>query len=201
MRMNCEKSCGLCISAELEPKAEILSDYGSILARLGSAADARAQYRKALELDPHCASAHFNLGVDAVRSGEYAKAESHYREALATKPNAETWNGLGYALAYLRKPDESMAAFRKAIELDPGYAPACTNLGDALSRQGKYAEAEEWYRRSFARKPGVAVSNNLGAVLRKLGRDAEAAAQYKATLGIDPGNAEATRNLKELAGR
>jgi len=84
-------------SVELEPKAEIMSDLGFTLARMDRFAEARDWYAKALQLDPRCASALVNLAVDAVRAGEYAQAEKYYREALTIKPNASTWNGLGYA--------------------------------------------------------------------------------------------------------
>lgn len=186
------------LSVELEPKAEIISDYGYILSRLNRNAEAQAQYRRALELDPNCASAHFNLAVDRVRAGEYADAEKHYRDALAIKPNAETWNGLGYTLVYLRRNNEAVEAFRQSIAIDPTYVPAFNNLADALGRQGNFAESEVWYRRSIEARPSIAVSNSLGGVLRKLGRDADAIAQFKATLTLDPKNAEALRNLKDL---
>jgi superkiller protein 3 len=185
-------------SVELEPKAEIMSDLGFILARLNRFPEARAQYEKALQLDPRCASALFNLAVDSVRAGEYAKAEKYYRDALAIKPNAETWNGLGYALSRLRRNDEAVEAYREAVKADPDFAPGVDNLADSLARQGSYAEAEGWYRRALARDPSAARSNILGAVLRKLGRNDEATKQFQDSLAMDPKNAEAVRNLQEL---
>ncbi len=183
---------------EVEPKAEILSDLGFVLARMEQFKEARELYEKALALDPGCASAHFNLGVDMVRAGEYAKAEKHYRDALALKPNAETWNALGYTLVRLRRNDDAVDAFRKAVELDPTFAPAGENFANALARQGSYAEAEVWYRRLLEREPTAGRSNTLGAVLRKLGRNDEATKQFEVTLSMDARNAEAVRNLKEL---
>jgi pentatricopeptide repeat protein len=40
----------------------------------------------------------------------------------------------------------------------------------ALVQQGKFEEAEHYYRRSLAEKPGPAVENALRDVRRKLGR-------------------------------
>ena len=53
-------------------------------------------------------------------------------------------NNLGIALRDQRKLDEAIAAYRKAIELDPKYAMAYNNLGIALSAPG---EAGRGHRR------------------------------------------------------
>jgi len=138
------------------------------------------------------------LGVDYARAGEYAVAEKYYRKALEIEGRAETWNGLGRALVRLRRNDEAVEAYRGAVQADPDYAAAVDNLADALARQGSYAEAENWYRRSLDRRPTAPRSNMLGAVLLRMGREEEAVKQFETTLEIDPGNAEALRNLKQL---
>jgi tetratricopeptide (TPR) repeat protein len=165
-------------SLAIEPKAEIYSDLGFIKARLGKSQEAIADYRKALELDPSCASAHFNLAVASLQAGELGEAESHYRKALPGRPAAETHNGLGYVLARQGRADEAIAEFRKAVELNPKFTPAYNNLAEALAKQGKLDEAETFYRRSLAEKPSAAVYNALGSVLRALGRTNEAAEQF-----------------------
>src|SRR5262249_20202353 len=43
--------------------------------------------------------------------------------------------------------DAAIACYRKAIEIDPRYAEAHCNLGDALKRQGRFAESLAAYRR------------------------------------------------------
>lgn len=185
-------------SLELEPKAEIYSDLGFVVARLGRSDEALADYRKALELDPHCASAHFNMAVVSVTAGKYGDAESHYREALETRPNAETYNGLGFVLARQSRLDEAVAQFRKAIETDPKYTPAFNNLADTLEKQGKLDEAETHYRRSLGVKQSAAVYNNLGNVLVKLGKIDEAAKEFRNALAVDAGNVEAKRSLAAI---
>lgn len=165
-------------SLAIEPKAEIYSDLGFTMAQLGHAQEALADYHKALELDPSCASAHANLAVTFVQAGDFAQAESQYRQALAARPTAQTYNGLGYALAQQGRTDEAIAQFRKAIELDAKFTPAYNNLADALAQQNHLDEAAEYYRRSLAEKPTAATYNALGSVLRQLGKADEAAAQF-----------------------
>ena len=165
-------------SLELEPKAEIYSDLGFTMARLGHPDQARADYQKALELDPNCASAHFNLAVMFVQAGAFGEAEAHYRQALQGRPTAETHNGLGYALARQGRTDDAVAEFRKAIDADPKFTPACNNLAETLAEQGKLEEAEHYYELSLAQKPSAAVYNALGVVMRRLGKTDEAAEQF-----------------------
>jgi Flp pilus assembly protein TadD len=164
-------------SLEIEPRAEIYSDLGFTMAQLGKSEAARADYEKALELDPKCASAHFNLAVTFVQAGEFGEAESHYRQALAGKPTAETHNGLGYVLAREGRTEEAVAEFRKAIDVDAKFTPAYNNLAEALVKQGKLEEAEQYHKRSLAEKPSAAVGNALGVVVRRPGKVDEAAEQ------------------------
>jgi Flp pilus assembly protein TadD len=161
-------------SLRFEPKPEIYSDLGFIMARLGQQDEALANYRKALELDPTCASAHFNLAVGLVQAGKLADAEAHYRQALPGKPTAEAHNGLGYVLARQGQTDEAVKEFRAAVEINPKFVPAYNNLADALAKQGKLEDAAAAYEHSLAEKPTPAVHNALAGVLRQLGRSAEA---------------------------
>lgn len=163
-------------SLDIEPAAEIYSDLGFAKARLGRSEEALADYRKALALDPDCASAHINLAVLSVQSGDFAAAESHYRKALAGRPTAQTYNGLGYALAQQGRSGEAIAEYRRAIDVDPRFTPAYNNLAEALTGEGKLAEAAEAYRLSLAAHPNPAVYTALGGLLRQLGRADEAAA-------------------------
>lgn len=162
-------------SLALEPKAEIYSDLGFVMARLGKPEAALADYRQALELDPECASAHANLAVAFVQAGKLDDAESHYRQALAVKPTAAAHNGLAYVLAQQGRTDDAVAQYRKAIELDAGFTPAYNNLAATLARQGKLEEAEQTYRLSLAQNPSPAVRNALDGVLRRLGKADQAA--------------------------
>ncbi|HVM95199.1 MAG TPA: tetratricopeptide repeat protein [Candidatus Acidoferrales bacterium] len=175
-------------SLVLQPKAEIYSDLGFTLARLGKSEEAFTNYQKALDLDPSCASAHFNMAVTYVQAAKYVEAESQYRQALPGRPNAETHNGLGYVLVRQGRMDEAVAQFRKAIEADAKFTPAYNNLADALAQQGKLDEAAQNYQRSLAEKPSAPVYNALGAVLRRLGKTDEAAAQFSKAKSLESGH-------------
>jgi Flp pilus assembly protein TadD len=175
-------------SLAIEPRAEIFSDFGFTMARLGRPEEARAAYAKALELDPSSASAHFNLAVAFVQAGDYREAEAHYRQALSGRPTAETHNGLGYALARQGRTDDAIEEFQVAIDLDASYAPAYNNLAEGLASQGKLAEAERYYERSLTLRTSPAVYNALGAVQRRLGKLDEAEAHFAKAKALSSGN-------------
>jgi superkiller protein 3 len=155
------------------------------MARLGKPEEARKYYQKAIELDPDCASAHFNLAVAFVQAGNFREAESQYRQALPGRPSAATHNGLGFALARQSRTDEAVAEFRAAIDADPKFTPAYNNLADALVRQGNLEEAARYYERSLAEKPSAAGYNRLSAILRRLGKTEEAEAQLAKAKALD----------------
>src|SRR5262249_62024415 len=96
------------------------------------------------------------------------------------RPTAETNNGLGYVIRRQGGTEEALAEFRRAIDINPKYPPACNNLAEALVRQGKLEEAESYYRRSLAEKPNPAVQNALDVVLRLLGKMDEVPREFVA---------------------
>ncbi len=185
-------------SLEAEPKAEIYSDLGFVLDQLGRSGEAVECYRKALDLNPKCGPAHFNLAVALVRKGEFGEAAAHYEQALQVKPNAETHNGLGFVLSKEGKTAEAIAEFQSAIKANPAYVPAYNNLGAAYLKQGKLEEAAAAYRDSLRQRPSAATHNELARVLSKQGKTEEAIRELREALTLDPGNAEARRNLDTL---
>ena len=96
-------------------------------------------------------------------------------------------------------PEEAMAAYRQALEIDPGLPDAHLNLGRRLHEQGEPAAAERHYRLALAVRPEDATAVfNLGVALQDLGRLAEAVAAYERALAIDRDLADAHYNLSGL---
>ncbi|MEO6192598.1 MAG: tetratricopeptide repeat protein, partial [Thermoanaerobaculia bacterium] len=62
-------------------------------------------------------------------------------------------------------PEEAMAAYRRALELDPDLADAHVNLGRLLHERGEIVEAERHYRLALAARPDdTTAAYNLGVV-------------------------------------
>lgn len=104
--------------------------------------EARDAYRRALELDPHHADAHVNLGRLLQEEDLTEEAETHYRAALADSPeHATAWFDLGTALEDLRRAGDAVDAYRRAILADRRLADAHFNLARLYEKAGKKAAA------------------------------------------------------------
>ena len=119
-------------SLAIKPQPAIYNDLGFVLEREGLPDEAAEMYRKAIKLDPESASAHYNLGSSLARSGKYAEAESHLRNALKKSPNTQTYTGLGIVLWQLGRTDEAIASLQAAIKADPKNAAAQQKLAEIL---------------------------------------------------------------------
>ena len=114
--------------------------------------------RKAAELSPDAADAHYNLANTLREIGQPHQAVVSYQRALEIKPDfAEAHCNLGNALKDLSQFDNAQASYRRALQIDPAYAQAHSNLlftmnytadNDASSHVD---EAREYGRRAAAR--------------------------------------------------
>lgn len=115
--------------------------------------------------------------------------------------------GLGLVLAtfaaltaaqtrYWRDP---VALFGRALAVSSANPVAATNLGDALVRAGRHAEAIEPLREAVRLNPDYALArHNLGVALAETGKSDEAEAQFRAALALNDGMAVAHRGLAGL---
>lgn len=102
--------------------------------------------------------------------------------------------------------DQAVAAFRKAVEVDPTDAEAWDSLGVVLVRAGDEARGVEAFRRALRAAPGHPEAHrNLAVVLDRQGRAAEAARHYRAflakSLGDSPDRATIMARLEEMGAR
>ncbi len=105
-------------------------------------AEARDAYRRTLELDPHHADAHLNLGRILHELGQVAAAEQHYRKALALRPeDATALFNLGVALEDDGRVAEALAVYQRAVAADPDFADAYFNLAGVYEKLGQKAAA------------------------------------------------------------
>ena len=106
------------------------------------------------KLNPKAATTAALEGDKLLQSGDSARAEGKYREALELDPaNVLAMRGLGEIAFNDEKFDESAEFFNKAIKADPSFAQAYYSLGYALRRGGKYDEAAAAYKEFITRNP------------------------------------------------
>jgi eukaryotic-like serine/threonine-protein kinase len=114
-------------------------------------------------------------------------AVSFGRAALAVRPQSATAHySLGNLLG-LSSPD-SIACYRKAIELDPKFAYAYINLAIGLTLQGNRNEAIACFRKAIEIDPqsNVIAHIYLGGLLLEQGKPDEAIACYRKAIELNP---------------
>ncbi len=145
----------------------------------------------------------FDFGVADLAKKVAPIVRRAFREAQAEGPefSADDWYEWGCELEP-GSPGEAMAAYRRALALEPDHADAHVNLGRLLHEAGDAAAAEPHYAAALASRPEDATAAfNLGVALEDMGRLPEALLAYQKAVRIDPANADAHFNAATLAER
>ena len=139
-------------------------------------------------------------GAFVAARGAFARAADHTTTGEAARQGlARCHNAEGMALTELGRPEEALFAFKRAADLDPGWAGPLVNQGVTLGRMGKPERALEAYTDALERNPANAVAYlNLGLVLGQLDRHEEALQTLEALVQVAPdypGGKEALANV------
>lgn len=135
------------------------------------------------------------------------RSRAHYWQArrASAGESAAVWNELGHARAEQGDEAGALAAWERAVALDPGYSRAWNNLGGTHLARGRLAEAEAHLRRAVAAGPRNALAwANLGNLLARSERAGEAVVAYERATALSPGAAVLWRGLaraRRRAGR
>ena len=97
--------------------------------------EAIVAYHRVLDLAPHHAAAHINLGTLYYNRQEFGLAERHYREAIQVDPRyALAYFDLGNVLDETGRVHEAVETYKTALQLAPTYADAHYNLALAYEK-------------------------------------------------------------------
>jgi len=128
-------------------------------------------------------------------------------ESPASRANlereAEFWFQRGLELEERSAPvEETVAAYRKSVELNPYAAGAWVNLGTIHYRMRRYREAEDYYARAIQADGNYPLAHfNLGNLHDEEGRLDKAEQSYADALKLNPQYADAHFNLALLCER
>jgi tetratricopeptide (TPR) repeat protein len=100
---------------------------------------------------------------------------------------ASAWANLGGTLGELDRPAEALAAFERALALEPSNPQALNNVGVVRRELGRLAESEAAFRQVIQLMPEMAFGHyNLGHTLFLQGRFRAALSAYAAGQARDP---------------
>ncbi|HEX4159479.1 MAG TPA: sulfotransferase [Rhizomicrobium sp.] len=111
-------------------------DYRIVLYRQSKWQAASAELDRLLKDEPENAEYRFAKATALLQLGDYATAVGLFEALVRDHPDvARPWAGYANALRSLRRTEESIAAFRKCISLDPGIGAAWWSLVDLTGPQ------------------------------------------------------------------
>ena len=118
----------------LREDARATLQRGIALAEAGDVAGAIAAHEAALARDPSLTQAHANLIALYGRAGNWAKAEEHYRAAVARGRDGPSCTTTTASFSDCRRQwDAAADAYRQALRVNPLHAHAHNNLGQCSS--------------------------------------------------------------------
>lgn len=144
----------------VRPSSQVLSSYATEMDLQGRKAEAIKALAAAVTLNPSDGRAWFVYGNRMKEIGQFTEAARAYEQAAKNLPQAFMgYVNLGTLLVnQMNRPDEGIAALRLAVEdLNKGgrrplsYGPYVA-LGNALWRQGKFAESRQWLEKAEAQE-------------------------------------------------
>ncbi|MGZ8209395.1 MAG: tetratricopeptide repeat protein [Burkholderiales bacterium] len=113
---------------------------GTILQSRREYDDARDSFALAQCFAPNPGPVYYQLGLMEFELARYAEAAAALDKSAASGlQDARVHNALGAALLHLHRPDDAVRALRRALELQPDFAQAHSNLAHVLVR-----ECEAW---------------------------------------------------------
>ncbi|MCM0020754.1 MAG: tetratricopeptide repeat protein, partial [Tagaea sp.] len=172
----------------------------NVLLGLDRAAEARAAFARALDLDPALSPARAWLANDALTRGDYPAAREHFTVLVeASDATAQSWTGLALATHALGDAAGALPAYRRARALAPDDIAALNGLGAALLDTGAVQEARALLESAGATAWGP-LQANLGNARRATGDLEGAILALRRAAELEPANALTQANLGAALG-
>jgi tetratricopeptide (TPR) repeat protein len=196
-------ACNWPLRGHVDPRTITHFSLGSALVEARRFDEARAQFERALVLDPGFVDARYAVGQSWLEQGDPRRALVELERTLAADPDhAHARTGMGMALAALERLEEAEREFREAIRLDPRMAAAHNNLAALLLRRERPGEAAAHLREAVRAAPADPdLRVNMAKLLLLTGDAAGAAEEIEHALRLEPAHAEARRLAALLRAR
>jgi Tfp pilus assembly protein PilF len=142
--------------------APVYALLADVYEQSGHVENAIPAMRLAIQRDPQSEKYRFQYAVLLTNSNAPGAAVIRLEESLQTFPSSSRlWFALGFANFKLDKNEEAERALRKAIDLDPKFAPAFAYLGLIRAKTGAYGEAISLYESALRADAKLGVVHHL----------------------------------------
>ena len=177
------------------------NNLGILSARESKTDEAIGYFQKALAINPEHPVALQNLGNAYRQKKDWDAARKTLERALALNPeDAEANYGLGMVYAQLNDTGRAYEFLQKALAARPAYPEALNNLGILYLRTGRPEQAKKSFADSIRLAPEFDQAYlNLARVYAIEGNRAKARATLEELLKVHPDQAQAKKELEELA--
>jgi tetratricopeptide (TPR) repeat protein len=189
---------------ELEPgDARSWDSLGDVYRGLERPDEAIGAYRQAIELNPDYAWPYASLGLIYEQQEQYEAALLVYQQSAQRHERPEdqavSWKHVGDIYRHLKRFEDAIEAYGRAVEFDPAYAWPYHNLGLIYEQQQEYEAAIPFYRQAIDRhkndRDRVLSWHKLGDVCYTLNRYSEAITAYQRVIELDPQDAVSWNSL------
>jgi protein O-GlcNAc transferase len=162
----------------------------------GKLTEAERLYRDILKVAPDHFDALHLLGLLKHQQSHDSEALALIGAALLKRPNdVLALSNYGAVLVALKRFDEALPYYYKAVALKPDYPEGYYNLGNAFKAMRRFDEALANYDQAIIRQPTYAAAFfGRGNVLHELKRFDAALASYNKAIELSPDYAEAFSN-------
>ena len=176
------------LAAERPADSGVENDLGSLLVLGEDFAGAEQAYRRAIELDPENASAHFNLGLLLQQMGNRRDALKAYKRTVELEPR-HAWAHYQEGTIYHAQGRDSAAkkAYAKALAFDPALGNPEINphlLENNLATSAMLYSYRHYREELLPAKEFEEPARIAGVLIdRPAGEEAKAAAAAQSTAG------------------
>jgi tetratricopeptide (TPR) repeat protein len=193
----------LALTAKNKDNPQVWFDLGFAQSHLGKTADSVAAYKKSVELSPKWFEAQQNLGLALAKSGDFPAAAVELKIAVTLKPTtggekalSQAWLSLAQ-LTEQNQPQEALAAYQKAVELDSTNVEAALGAALLTEHSGNLGAAEQQYSKLAELGNENAIERLVGIYIEQK-RYADAEGWLRKYLLAHPGATPAQFQLGKL---
>ncbi|NMP32536.1 tetratricopeptide repeat protein [Thalassotalea sp. M1531] len=181
-------------------KADVLNTLGNLMGKMSQPLNAVEYYLKAIETKNDFGLAYLNLGLTYSGLKENEKAAIALQKASQLLPSsAAAWSALGSAYKELALFNDSLAAYDKALAIDPNRVVTLNNKGTLLRVLQRPEEAKNCYKQALlVAKDVPELHFNMACASYDAGHYEDTDTCLHQTIALDPGYVEAHETLNKM---